>query len=896
MKFFTNRSITKKVLIVILTVMLLTFSIPKPVHAAGGILLGPLTALCTTLVDSVQHILERFMLGEWNTFMKDVNDKDSYNSNPGGAANVNLDADGVKIGGAWWGDFTGTEIPVIQYTPEEIFANRVPALDVNFIKPSVTTPRGEEWDKEHNIAMKLQPVIASWYVAMRTLALVGLLSVLVYLGIRMLLTGIAADKAKYKKMLMDWLVAICLLFALHYIMSFALTMSEVVTSMIADTATGSITVTFDGNTFTGNLMSYVRFMIQAEDTMTSLGFFFLYIMLMIYTVKFTWVYLKRVVNMAFLTLIAPLVAVTYPIDKVSDGKAQAFNLWIKEFAFNALLQPLHLLLYIVLLGSATELVAINPLYAVICLGFITAGEKLFKKMFGFDKASGGTLGSLAAAAGVSTLAHSALMKLGKGPHGGKGGPPGKVRTNDQREGKNPGANKGYNSFDKESNQGINELESNGNQNQLPSGNDEGQVPPPSGNGGGPDQPQGGDNAAPVPPPDGENEPIQFAGQEEMDTLGKEIDELEANGDAWSDPELAEQMRQKQARYAELEAERKAQQNPAPQGNENVKQAMKNLGPEQPETWQETMDRINNELYQEKVDAAKRPTWSSLREADKQAKEQRKEQKAEERSRKRRELGMAIGTQAGRREIGRKLGVGAYKTIRGIKAAAPTALKNGARFVAKTGTRAAMGAALAATAGVIGATTGDGETALKWAAGGFGVGAATGGNLFEGTAGKVVKNNRTVRDAYGAGKYGSAIDARNAKADKQYLRSQEHDDEYEKYFKEGQYRMTKEEFTKATREYREVGITNKKDIRKALHLEAQYAKNGGDKKEIRGKVQNIVQTYDGVNKKAVYGENKEATEAALKNIESQLSNMKDAKQRRSVANEILQGYRDWYNTP
>lgn len=888
MKFFTNRSITKKVLIVILTIMLLTFSIPKPVHAAGGILLGPLTALCTTLVDSVQHILERFMLGEWNTFMKDIDDKDSYNSNPGGAANVNLDADGVKIGGAWWGDFTGTEIPVIQYTPEEIFANRVPALDVNFIKPSVTTPRGEEWDKEHNIAMKLQPVIASWYVAMRTLALVGLLSVLVYLGIRMLLTGIAADKAKYKKMLMDWLVAMCLLFALHYIMSFALTMSEVVTSMIANTATGSITVTFDGNTFTGNLMSYVRFMIQAEDTMTSLGFFFLYIMLMIYTVKFTWVYLKRVVNMAFLTLIAPLVAVTYPIDKVSDGKAQAFNLWIKEFAFNALLQPLHLLLYIVLLGSATELVAINPLYAVICLGFITAGEKLFKKMFGFDKASGGTLGSLAAAAGVSTLAHSALMKLGKGPHGGKGGPQGKVRTNDQREGKNPGANKGYNSFDKESNQGINELESNGSQNQPPSGNN-GEPPP------------GGDNGSPVPPPDGENIPQglnedEQARYDELKDYSNQLDgEDLSENDKIRMAEL-EELEQKKKEAEEYQARQQEKQDPGPQGSENVKQAMKNLGPDQPETWQETMDRINNELYQEKVEAAKRPTWSSLREADKQAKEQRKEQRAEERSRKRRELGLALGTQAGRKEIGRKLGVGAYKTIRGIKQAAPTALKNGARFVAKTGTRAAMGAALAATAGVIGATTGDGETALKWAAGGFGVGAATGGNLFEGTAGKVVKNNRTVRDAYGAGKYGSAIDARNAKSDKQYLRSQEHDDEYEKYFKEGQYRMTKEEFTKATREYREVGITNKKDIRKALHLEAQYAKNGGDKKEIRGKVQNIVQTYDGVNKKAVYGENKEATEAALKNIESQLSNMKDAKQRRSVANEILQGYRDWYNTP
>ena len=53
-------------------------------------------------------------------------------------------------------------------------------------------------------------------------------------------------------------------------------------------------------------------------------------MLIIYTIRFTWTYLKRVVNMAFLTLIAPVVALTYPIDKVADGKAQAFNLWIKR--------------------------------------------------------------------------------------------------------------------------------------------------------------------------------------------------------------------------------------------------------------------------------------------------------------------------------------------------------------------------------------------------------------------------------------------------------------------------------------------------------------------------------------------------------------------------------------
>ena len=40
--------------------------------------------------------------------------------------------------------------------------------------------------------------------------------------------------------------------------------------------------------------------------------------------------------MAFLTIIAPLVALTYPIDKINDGKAQAFNMWFKEYIFNLL--------------------------------------------------------------------------------------------------------------------------------------------------------------------------------------------------------------------------------------------------------------------------------------------------------------------------------------------------------------------------------------------------------------------------------------------------------------------------------------------------------------------------------------------------------------------------------
>ena len=45
------------------------------------------------------------------------------------------------------------------------------------------------------------------------------------------------------------------------------------------------------------------------------------------------------VTIGFLIVIAPLVTITYSIDKISDGKAQGMNTWFREFAYNVLIQP-----------------------------------------------------------------------------------------------------------------------------------------------------------------------------------------------------------------------------------------------------------------------------------------------------------------------------------------------------------------------------------------------------------------------------------------------------------------------------------------------------------------------------------------------------------------------------
>ena len=123
--------------------------------------------------------------------------------------------------------------------------------------------------------------------------------------------------------------------------------------------------------------------------------------------------------LAFLTMIAPLVAMTYPIDKMNDGNAQAFNMWLKEYVYNLLIQPFHLILYTMLVGSAIDFATENILYAVVAMGFLFQAEKLLRKFFGFDKAgtldtNGSTLAGMVGMAGIN-----ALRRIGG--IGGKGG-------------------------------------------------------------------------------------------------------------------------------------------------------------------------------------------------------------------------------------------------------------------------------------------------------------------------------------------------------------------------------------------------------------------------------------------------------------------------------------------
>lgn len=387
--------------------------------------------------------------GGENTDRPELNDA-AYNT---GNAMAESKSFGIELLNGIGGD-GDVKVPFTRYSPEKIFSGAVPAFDVNFIDPKDWTDESGNLDDDKqnkSIANILHDTIAKWYVALRNLAIVGMLIILLYVGIRIIVSSTASDKAKYKEFLKDWLIALCLLFTLHYIMTFTVTIVNSITEAIAGENPGKGTnnipvIVVDGDAeaaknatednakfkFNTDIMGYARFLVQYDDLGTKVLYFIIYIAMVIYTVMFTVTYLKRSLTMAFLTIIAPLIALTYPIDKIGDGSAQGFNSWLKEYVYNALIQPFHLIIYTVFAGSAVvDLSAENPIYAIIVLAFISQSEKMLRKFFGFDKASSaGSLGSFAGGAAAMSLTQKLIGSAAHRKKGGSGSSGGnnKIRT------------------------------------------------------------------------------------------------------------------------------------------------------------------------------------------------------------------------------------------------------------------------------------------------------------------------------------------------------------------------------------------------------------------------------------------------------------------------------------
>lgn len=240
----------------------------------------------------------------------------------------------------------------------------------------------------------------------------------------MAISTVASDQAKYKKMITDWLVSFALVFLLHYIIILVLNVNNGLVELFKgimenmsnyDQAIGSyeaLASSLIGRSFIGG----------ASVTWAAT---ICYALLVGITAAFLFSYIKRMLVVGFLIMIAPIITITYSIDKVGDGKAQALNSWLREFLLNVLIQPFHCLIYLVFASAVVSLIANSGwssisgmILAIMCMLFIKEAEQIVKEIFGFKQSNtmADTVASLAAIKTMSDVAKKAAgATSGNGP-------------------------------------------------------------------------------------------------------------------------------------------------------------------------------------------------------------------------------------------------------------------------------------------------------------------------------------------------------------------------------------------------------------------------------------------------------------------------------------------------
>ncbi len=267
----------------------------------------------------------------------------------------------------------------------------------------------EDHTMDQNIVLLLRKAISLWYFILRYVSIALMLIVLLVLGIRIAITTVASEKALYKKMLVDWFVGFIIVFTIHYIMIAIVLANQMGIDLVKNTANKvysqdqRVYVSEDPSEYGSKkyqsktaedleVSLYESVRTRAYDAKLTNGCIglVLYACLVYFAYKFTFIYLKRILNIAILTIISPLVAVSFAFNKIMTGKASIFSKWLKEYVTVVIIQFFHALAYVTFVMGALRISLSSItgiLFVLILLKYMTEAEKIIRTIFGMNSSA-----------------------------------------------------------------------------------------------------------------------------------------------------------------------------------------------------------------------------------------------------------------------------------------------------------------------------------------------------------------------------------------------------------------------------------------------------------------------------------------------------------------------------
>ena len=218
--------------------------------------------------------------------------------------------------------------------PDQIVFNKIPLLDPNFINPA----KGSVGDMTRGVLVNLY---SSFFVLAGTIFVIAALVI----GIKLVFSSLAAEKAQYKQALNNWIFGIIMLFLVHYLLAGMFYLNEQIVEKVSENAVDKIPIKFQISSaipivgksiakFLKGTTSWIRTGGVAIDTVTFYGYggivlkyalqgllgqdfissiIFLIIIGQTFGLMIT--YIKRAFSCIFLGLLAPLVVAVDVIQK-----------------------------------------------------------------------------------------------------------------------------------------------------------------------------------------------------------------------------------------------------------------------------------------------------------------------------------------------------------------------------------------------------------------------------------------------------------------------------------------------------------------------------------------------------------------------------------------------------
>lgn len=275
---------------------------------------------------------------------------------------------------------------------EDIVFNNVPLLDVNIFDLNLSkyTSSGLISISSDSILFKMREIVATWYYIIRNIAIISMLLILIYLGIRVAIASTGEKKAGYKKMMVAWVTSFIIIFTIHYFMILVIDGNELLVNKFKDA-----NITKEAGIADAGMSLYDTIRTRAYSMKLSEGMpaTIMYMVLIYLMIKYLYAYLKRYLVVNILALLAPFIAIKYGFESINKGgnNTGAIVAWMSDFALNVFLQSMHAILYTIFMSLAYEQAFKSVsgfVLALIIMNYMFKAEELFRKVLDFNGRAG----------------------------------------------------------------------------------------------------------------------------------------------------------------------------------------------------------------------------------------------------------------------------------------------------------------------------------------------------------------------------------------------------------------------------------------------------------------------------------------------------------------------------